>query len=181
MKLPENVSIRIYNNDYICGNLQRMKRETDYIACVEQFHKTFNQPVLETPQIPDEKRCELRVRLLQEELDEFKEAIANNDLVEVADALSDIMYVLSGAIIEFGLKDQFETLFNEVQRSNMSKACNSMDIAEKTVAHYKAQGTASEIRESNGKFNVYRKPDNKVLKSVEYSPADLKTILKDYL
>lgn len=159
-----------------------MKKPTDYIHNVEQFHRTFNQPVLESPQIPNEQRCELRVRLLQEELDELKEAIKDNDLVEVADALCDIMYVLSGAIIEFGMKDKFDDLFNEVQRSNMSKACNTIEEAEATVAHYKkTKDTNSIIKESNGKFNVYREGDNKVLKSVEYSPADLKTMLKDYL
>jgi len=154
-----------------------MKKPTDYISNVEQFHRTFSQPVLETPQIPDEKRCELRVSLLQEELNEFKEAIEQNDLVEVADALCDIMYVLSGAIIEFGMKDKFDELFNEVQRSNMSKACATMEEAEATVAHYQKQGTNSQIKPSNGKFNVYREGDQKVLKSVNYSPADLKSIL----
>lgn len=156
-----------------------MKKPVDYIHNVEQFHRTFNQPVLEIPQIPDEKRCELRVRLLQEELDEFKDAIKDNDLVEVADALCDIMYVLSGAIIEFGLKDKFDELFTEVQRSNMSKACSSMEEAEATVAHYKkTKDTTSFIKKSNGKFNVYREGDNKVLKSIKYSPADLKSILE---
>lgn len=150
----------------------------DYIKNVEQFHKTFNQPVLETPQIPSEKRCELRVKLLQEELDEFKAAIQDKDLVEIADALCDLQYVLSGAIIEFGLKDKFNELFAEVQRSNMSKACDTIEEAEATVEHYqKTKQTASVIKESNGKFNVYRTTDNKVLKSVKYSPADLEGLL----
>ena len=155
-----------------------MKKPVDYINNVEQFHRTFSQPVLETPQIPAEKRCKLRVSLLQEELNEFKEAIQENDLVEVADALCDIMYVLSGAIIEFGMKDKFDELFNEVQRSNMSKACATMEEAEATVAHYQKLGTNSQIKPSNGKFNVYREGDQKVLKSVNYSPADLKSILE---
>jgi predicted HAD superfamily Cof-like phosphohydrolase len=56
---------------------------------VADFHKTFNAPILNEPQIPSQQRCELRVSLLQEELNELKEAIENNDLVEIADALAD--------------------------------------------------------------------------------------------
>ena len=54
---------------------------------VSDFHRTFNAPILDTPQIPSEQRCQLRVALLQEELDELAQAIKDNDLVEIADAL----------------------------------------------------------------------------------------------
>ena len=93
----------------------------DSLNQTADFHRLFNHPILETPTIPDKKRCELRVELISEELKELKEAIANDDLVEVADALCDIQYVLSGAVHEFGMSDKFVRLFNEVQRSNMSK------------------------------------------------------------
>ena len=93
----------------------------DSLNQVAEFHRTFNAPILETPQIPSKERCELRVSLLQEELNELKKAINDNDLVEIADALCDLQYVLSGAVLEFGLGEKFVTLFNEVQRSNMSK------------------------------------------------------------
>ncbi len=102
---------------------------------------------------------------------------ASADLVEVADALADIQYVLAGAVHEFGLGSRFGALFNEVQRSNMSKACKSREVAERTVAHYEALGQPAVIEEVEGQLLVYRKADNKVLKSVEYSPADLKTII----
>ena len=145
---------------------------------VSKFHDTFSLPILETPTIPDEKRCELRVSLLQEELNELKEAIATDDLVEVADALCDIQYVLSGAILEFGLGSQFKALFDEVQRSNMSKTCKTMEEAEATQKHYlDTKGTESFIEEKDGEFLVYRKADKKVLKSVKYSPADIKGML----
>ncbi len=153
------------------------RNHTNYIKAVEEFHRTFNAPVLETPTIPDSKRCELRVNLIQEELNELKEAIDDNDIVEVADALCDIMYVLSGAVLEFGLKDQFDTLFNEVQRSNMSKACSTMEQATATVRHYKDKGTDCRVEKLNGKYIVYRQSDDKVMKNVEYSPADLASIL----
>lgn len=151
----------------------------DALNAVAQFHRTFKHPVLDEPQIPAEKRCRLRVALLQEELDEFKQAIEDNDIVEVADALCDLQYVLSGAILEFGLGDQFKDLFDEVQRSNMSKTCASREEAEATQKYYKEErGFDSYIHQEEEVFLVYRQGDNKTLKSVNYSPAQLVEILK---
>lgn len=152
----------------------------DYLGMVGDFHLLFNAPILPTPQIPSTERCNLRINLMQEELDEIKEAIENNDLVEVADGLCDLMYVLCGSIHEFGLGEKFNELFNEVQRSNMSKACNNELEAQATLEHYKQKdGTQGYYKENNGKWLVYRKEDDKVLKSVNYSPADLKTIINE--
>jgi predicted HAD superfamily Cof-like phosphohydrolase len=149
--------------------------EPEALSSVGAFHDTFNLPILDTPQIPDAKRCTLRVNLLEEELNELKEAIQNDDLVEVADALCDIQYVLSGAILEFGMADKFKELFDEVQRSNMSKTCKSLEEAEATRKHYlDTKNTDSHIVEKNGQYLVYRNEDKKVLKSVKYSPADIK-------
>ena len=153
-------------------------QKIDSLNQVAEFHRTFKAPILETPQIPTADRCKLRVSLIAEELKELQEAIDNQDLVEVADALCDIQYVLSGAVLEFGLGDKFVDLFNEVQRSNMSKACSTYEEAEATVNHYaKKDGTEAEIMQDGDKFLVYRILDNKVLKSVGYSPADLNGIL----
>ena len=153
---------------------------SNYLESVSEFHKTFGAPILETPQIPSKERCELRVSLLQEELNELKEAIEKGDVVEVADALADLQYVLSGAVLEFGLGDKFDTLFDEVQRSNMSKACNTHQEAIETLLHYKKKdGTEGTYKEEDGKWLVYRKEDNKVLKSVNYSPANLLDIIND--
>lgn len=148
------------------------------LTAVSEFHKTFKHPILPTPQIPDAQRCKLRVALIAEELKELEEAIQNNDLVEVADALCDIQYVLSGAVLEFGLAEKFSPLFDEVQRSNMSKACKTKEEADETVAHYEAKGVACHYEEVDGHFLVFRTEDRKTLKSVRYSPADLKSILK---
>jgi predicted HAD superfamily Cof-like phosphohydrolase len=153
---------------------------SNYLESVSEFHKTFGAPILETPQIPSKERCELRVSLLQEELNELKEAIEKGDVVEVADALADLQYVLSGAVLEFGLGDKFDTLFDEVQRSNMSKSCNSHQEAIETLLHYKKKdGTEGTYKEEDGKWLVYRKEDNKVLKSVNYSPANLLDIINE--
>ena len=151
----------------------------NYLEMVGEFHKTFQAPILETPQIPSVNRCELRISLMQEELNEIKEAIKNDDLVEVADGLCDLMYVLCGSIHEFGLGDKFVELFNEVQRSNMSKACDTIQEALATLSHYKQKdGTEGYYKEVNGKYIVYRNGDDKVLKSVNYSEANIKGILK---
>ena len=154
-------------------------QKLDSLKQVALFHQTFGAPILAKPTIPSTERCGLRVSLLAEELDELKEAIAANDLVEIADALCDLQYVLSGAVLEFGLGEKFVDLFNEVQRSNMSKACQSLEEAEYTVKFYQDKdGTEAEIKEENGVWKVFRKSDNKVLKSINYSPADLVSILK---
>lgn len=149
----------------------------DSLNAVAEFHHTFHAPVLDTPQIPSEQRCQLRVALLAEELDEFREAIAKGDIVEVADALCDLQYVLSGAVLEFGLGNSFKALFDEVQRSNMSKACLTREEAEETMALYAGKGTPCHYEESDGKYLVFRDADRKTLKSINYSPANLTEIL----
>ncbi|HEY0110528.1 MAG TPA: nucleoside triphosphate pyrophosphohydrolase family protein [Fibrella sp.] len=153
----------------------------DSLNAVAEFHRTFHAPVLDSPQIPSDARCGLRISLLAEELDELRQAIAEENIVEIADALCDLQYVLSGAILEFGLGEKFNSLFNEVQRSNMSKACLTVEEAEATVAQYTAKGVACHFVESDGKYLVYRDADHKTLKSVNYSPADLASILQAQL
>jgi predicted HAD superfamily Cof-like phosphohydrolase len=122
------------------------------IEQVKQFHKTFGQPILDTPQIPEKGRCELRYALIAEELEEFKEAYEANDIVGVADALTDLLYVVLGSHNEFGLHAIAEKLFDEVQRSNMSKL------------------------DENGQ--VIYKPNGKVAKSDLFSEPDLKSIVE---
>lgn len=116
---------------------------------VEEFHRTYGQEVLVTPQFPDKKIQELRAFLIAEELEELVDAINKKDIVEVADALTDLLYVVYGAGHAFGI-DLDET-FAEVHRSNMSK------LGE------------------DGK--PIRREDGKVLKGPNYTPPDLKSIL----
>jgi predicted HAD superfamily Cof-like phosphohydrolase len=149
------------------------------LASVAEFHQLFKHPILRKPSIPSKERVRLRVSLLAEELKELEQALAAEDVVEVADALCDLQYVLSGAILEFGLADQFKALFEEVQRSNMSKACQSEEEAKVTVEHYERQGVQCFYKEDGGKFLVYRKSDMKTLKSIKYSPADLRSIIEN--
>jgi len=83
------------------------------------FMTTFGQEVKNKPNLSSEKINNLRISLINEELEEFKEAIKNNDLKEAIDALTDILYVTYGAGHAFGVN--LDECFNEVQRSNMSK------------------------------------------------------------
>ncbi|TVP47520.1 MAG: hypothetical protein EA341_12650 [Mongoliibacter sp.] len=148
------------------------------LSSVAAFHQTFKHPVLPSPQIPDKSRCNLRISLIAEELRELEEGVANKDIVEIADALCDIQYVLSGAILEFGLGEKFKDLFDEVQRSNMSKACKSEEEALATQAHYQSQGVECFFEKEGELYLVYRAGDRKTLKSIYYSPADLEKFLK---
>lgn len=150
----------------------------DALNQVADFHRTFNHPIEPDPVIPSQDRCRLRVNLITEELKELEEAIRKNDIVEIADALCDIQYVLSGAVLEFGLGTKFAELFDEVQRSNMSKVCHSLEEAEATAKYYaKEKGFECTIQEKAGKYLVYRSSDGKTLKSINYSPANLRGIL----
>jgi len=154
-------------------------QQPDALNMVAEFHKTFKHPILEQPAIPGEDRCRLRVALIAEELKELEVAILEKDIVGVADALCDIQYVLSGAILEFGLGDRFKALFEEVQRSNMSKVCNTEAEAQETVAYYlQKDGTECYYTQQDGKWLVYRKSDNKTIKSVHYSPAALDKLVQ---
>jgi len=117
---------------------------------VKTFMETFGQEVVEEPKFPNEEITHLRLELIAEELDELYDAIENKDIVEVADALTDILYVTYGAGHSFGI--DLDKCFAEVQRSNMSK------LGE------------------DGK-PIYRE-DGKVMKGPNYSEPDLKSTLQ---
>jgi predicted HAD superfamily Cof-like phosphohydrolase len=148
------------------------------LSQVAEFHATFKHPIVEQAAIPDKVRSQLRIDLIAEELKELQEAVTQNDLVEVADALCDLQYVLAGAVLEFGLGSKFKTLFDEVHRSNMSKACKTVEEANQTIAHYKQKDNVEAYyKEIDGLYLVYRSSDHKTLKSINYSPANLKGLL----
>ena len=153
-------------------------QESNSLNQVAEFHKTFKHPIKEIPGIPSRERANLRVSLLAEELQELKQAVDNNDFVEVADALCDLQYVLAGAILEFGLGEKFKQLFDEVHRSNMSKACKSLEEANETIQHYRKNHQCDAYhKEEDSLFLVYRSNDDKTLKSINYSPANLKNLI----
>jgi len=116
---------------------------------VKEFMNTFGQEVKNYAEFPNHKIIELRKKLIEEELQELKDAIKDNDIVEVADALTDILVVTYGAGVAFGI--DLDKCFEEVHRSNMSKLSK------------------------DGK-PIYNE-DGKILKGPNYSPPDLKKII----
>ena len=94
----------------------------DKINAVHEFHTAFKLGIKNNPTADiGEERNLLRYKLMREENEEYLEAANNNDLVEVADALGDMLYILCGTIIEHGMQEKIDEVFNEIQRSNMSK------------------------------------------------------------
>lgn len=125
------------------------------------FHRAFGQNVETSPALISKEKAKLRFDLGKEELEEYLEAVGNEDLVEVADALADQLYILCGTILEHGLQNVIEECFSEIQRSNLSK----LD----------AEGLPI-INGENGVFDESR-PKGKILKSKNYSEPDLKSII----
>ncbi len=94
----------------------------DKINAVHEFHAAFKLGIKNKPTADiGEDRKLLRYKLMREENEEYLEAANKNDLVEVADALGDMLYILCGTIIEHGMQEKIDEVFNEIQRSNMSK------------------------------------------------------------
>ncbi|WP_395634256.1 hypothetical protein [Flavobacterium sp.] len=92
------------------------------LNAVKEFHTAFGLGVSqEMKACLGEQKNTLRFNLMKEENEEYWEAVQNNDLVEIADALGDMLYILCGTILEHGLQHKIEAVFDEIQRSNMSK------------------------------------------------------------
>ena len=92
------------------------------INSVKIFHEVYNLSYKDSP-VADIgiDKINLRFKLMEEENQEYLEAAKNNDIIEVADALGDMLYILCGTIIEHGMQDKIEEIFDEIQKSNMSK------------------------------------------------------------
>ena len=117
---------------------------------VKTFMNTYGQEIKDKASFPDKKIVQLRIDLIQEELNELKEAISSNDIIEVADALTDILYVTYGAGHSFGIN--LDKCFDEVQDSNMSKL-------------------------DENKQPIYSE-NGKVMKGPNYYPPNLKKIIE---
>ena len=121
---------------------------------VENFHNAFGLGVAKKPTIDLSKETvELRFNLMKEENEEYFEAAKRNDIIEVADALGDMLYILCGTILSHGMQDKIHEVFEEIQRSNMSKLGDDGNP-------------------------IYRK-DGKVMKGPKYFKPNIKTILKE--
>jgi predicted HAD superfamily Cof-like phosphohydrolase len=178
----------------------------DYLEKVEEFHQKFGHTIAEEIEEDNLHVRKLRLNLIFEELVELAHAMGltksleelceehsigthkylfNNEIpneeeyynkVETLDALCDIQYVLSGAILSTGYKSVFNKAFNEVHQSNMSKMCESKKVAEDTIEYHKNKGETMDmnmVKVSENEYMILRE-DGKLLKSINYKEVDLK-------
>lgn len=129
-----------------------MSRLKEKIGSVEEFHNVFKIGNADEIRLIDEKEYTLRYNLIKEENDEYLEACKNGDIVEIADALGDQLYILFGTILKHGLQHKIEEVYDEIHRSNMSKL------------------------DANGQ-PIFRE-DGKILKSELYFKPNIKGILE---
>ena len=128
----------------------------DKILAVKEFHKAFKLDYLEEPKADlGAGKNKLRFNLMKEENEEYFEAANNNDMVEVADALGDMLYIWCGTVLKHGMQDVISDIFDEIQRSNMSKLDESGQP-------------------------IFRK-DGKVLKGANYFKPNIKKIIEKHV
>ena len=151
------------------------KNNVPFINEVEEFNSTMGKPNNYEPTIPEKKEWQFVYDFILEELEEYKEACEKGDIVEVLDALCDITYVsLGNGAMLHGLKDKVRPAYQEVQASNMSKACTSEEEAQETVeVRSKEQGEACHYEKVGKYYIVYRTRDKKVMKNVNYFRPNL--------
>jgi len=151
-------------------------KKVPFISEVETFNETMGKSYQNrtTPTINDAD-ADFVVNFIQEELDELKEAIAERDIVGILDAILDITYVgLGNGAMVFGLKDKIEAGYAEVQASNMSKSCETIEEAEETVrVRSEQQGEPCHWEKVGDRYVVFRSRDSKVMKSINYFAPDL--------
>lgn len=169
----------------------------EQLELVSDFMTLFGQPILnKEDEIPVERR-KLRLALLFEELAELSNAygveksfqkivftyLKENANVEdtgilnkkeVLDASCDLQYILSGTVLENGQQNEFDEAFEDVHKSNLSKLCKSTEEVEATEEKYAKENVETYNKALGGKYiGIFRKADNKILKSINYTPVDL--------
>lgn len=157
------------------------KVNVTFVDEVEEFNATFGKPNNYEPTIPEEKEWKFVYDFILEELEEYRKACEEGNIVEILDALCDIAYVSIGnGTMLHGLKDKILPAYEEVQASNMSKSCATQEEAVRT-----AEVRAGEQKEPchwekvGDRFVVYRTRDRKVMKSINYFRPDLSKFFTD--
>jgi predicted HAD superfamily Cof-like phosphohydrolase len=152
---------------------------------VLEFNKAFGVKTNTEPQLDifdkDPKLVQLKLDLILEEVDEFKQAIKEKNFTEIVDGLTDILYVVYGAATAFGF--DADKSFDIVHESNMSKLCDTEEDAILTVHKYKEavpkvyDSPAYRKSECGKYFVVYNTSSNKILKSYKYTPANFSELI----
>jgi hypothetical protein len=146
-----------------------------FVSEVEEFNAIMGKPNNYNPVIPNEKEWMFVYNFILEELEEYKEACETGNIVEILDALCDITYVsLGNGAMLHGLKDKVWPAYQEVQASNLSKACSSEEDAQETVrVRSQEQGEECHYEKIGEYYIVYRTRDRKVMKNINYFRPDL--------
>ena len=166
----------IFKYRELTDEIEHLKQSyVPFVSEVEEFNAVMGKPNNYNPVIPDEKEWMFVYNFILEELEEYKHACETNNIVEVLDALCDITYVsLGNGAMLHGLKDKVRPAYQEVQASNLSKACSSEEEAQATVElRSKEQGEACHYEKVDKYYIVYRTRDRKVMKNINYFRPDL--------
>ena len=166
-----------FDDESLYNELEAVINESvDFVNEVEEFNATMGKPNNYEPTIPEKKEWQFVYDFILEELEEYKHACETGDIVEILDALCDIAYVsLGNGTMLHGLKDKIWPAYQEVQGSNMSKACSSEEDAQATVVKRSAEQKEPCHYEKVGDYYiVYRTRDRKVMKNVNYYRPNLK-------
>ena len=159
--------------------IETLKTSVPFVDEVEEFNAVMGKPNNYEPTIPEEHEWMFVYNFILEELEEYKEACERGDIVEVLDALCDITYVsLGNGAMLHGLKDKIWPAYQEVQASNLSKACRTEEEAIATVAQRSIEQNEACHYEAVGDYYIaYRSRDKKVMKNVNYFKPNLKQFL----
>ena len=146
-----------------------------FVDEVQEFNDTFGKPNNYEPTIGEKKEWMFVYDFIQEELAEYKEACEKGDIIGILDALCDITYVsLGNGTMLHGLKGKIWNAYQEVQASNMSKTCETIEIADETVrVRAEEKGHPCHHEKVGDRYIAYRSSDKKVMKSINYFAPDL--------
>ena len=163
------------------NEIRDLKTSVPFIDEVEEFNAVMGKPNNYEPTIPERKEWEFVYDFILEELEEYRTACEEGNIVEVLDALCDITYVATGnGTMLHGLKDKIWPAYQEVQASNLSKACRTEDEAKATVIQRSSeQGEECYYEKVGDYYVVYRSRDRKVMKNVNYFRPNLKQFFTD--
>ena len=169
--------LKLFNVDTEVYRVMSVKGAVPFVDEVEEFNSTFKKPNNYEPTIPKEKKeWKFVYDFVLEELEEYRQACQNGDIVEILDALCDITYVsLGNGVMLHGLKDKIWPAYQEVQASNLSKSCSTKEEAMETVTlRSKEQAEPCHYEQVEDRFVVYRTRDRKVMKSINYFRPNLR-------
>jgi|TARA_A100001011_G_C14042555_1_gene728407 hypothetical protein len=169
--------LKLFNIDTEVYRVMSVKGAVPFVDEVEEFNSTFKKPNNYEPTIPKEKKeWQFVYDFVLEELEEYRQACQNGDIVEILDALCDITYVsLGNGVMLHGLKDKIWPAYQEVQASNLSKSCSTEEEAMETVTlRSKEQAESCHYEQVEDRFVVYRSRDRKVMKSINYFRPNLR-------